>query len=493
MNQSPRSTTRFAGLQLWLIGAGMVPPATWFVARYPLRGHTDSLTDIGKLSHYGAFDFWMFVGGIALFCVVYLLGLRCALRVPARRALPPILVFGIVAVVLLGLMYPVNAIDLFIYAVRSRLLTHYGDNPNAIMPVAHPRDAWHGLASEWGNDRSPYGPLWNLIAAPFTAVAGDRIGVALFGYKLLAGVSVIVGALLCGAISETREAGTRAFGVLFYLWNPLVLWEGVGNGHNDVVMVVPVLAAVLAWQRGRLAWVIPLLVAAGSIKYVGLLLVPVALIALLAQSSDWPSRWRLAGRSAAGALAVALVALYPFYDLGALRESVKAQSEIMMTSPSAMALGIWGPTHGFDTVKPWARGVGAFLFVVVAVAQLAFTYRRPDRLPRAMFETLFAYLAFASFTFRGWYVIWLVALAAGLRDRWPSARTIAWSATTVFVYGLYIWGWEWWKVDFLTLQNAAVPLMFGPPLLLSLAELAWYGRRAFEGSPPPRRVSALPR
>jgi hypothetical protein len=460
----------------------MLAPAVAFALRYPLRGNHQGLTDIGKLAGYGVPEFAGYVGGLALMFLLYGLALRECRRLPAGRALPVVFVGGGALALAFAWMYPVNAIDLFLYAVRSRLWTAHGVNPQAALPVAYPDDPWMRFASaEWADDVSPYGPLWNVIAAPITGLAGDGLLPALAGFKLLALVSVLAGGWAIARTVATARPDAAADGALLYLWNPLVLWEGVGNGHNDVVMAVPLLLALLAWARRRDRLVIPLLVAAALIKYVTLLAIPLAAVALWRRAEDGAARARLAAWSGGLSLLAAAVALFPFYDPGAALASLAAQGDIFLTSPAAMAVGLLRDAYPSEEVRRWARAVGQALVLAVLVWWGIELWQRPRRLPRATYEALFAFLLVATWNFRAWYVIWPVALAAVLPWGWPAWRAIAWSAGGLAGYALFIWGWHWWDADFYAIQNVGVPLMTGPALALTLIELGRSLRRRSTG------------
>ena len=464
--------------RLWLYGLAMLGPAGYFARRYPLRGNADELVDIGKMARYEVGEFVGYVGGLAVLFALYLLALRESRRLPVGRALPAVFGCGATLAAVFAWMYPVNAIDLFIYAVRSRLWTEHGANPLAAFPRDYQRvDPLMRFASrEWSDEVSPYGPLWNVVAAPITALTDDRmtaddsVMLALVGFKLLAVASVLVGAWAIARTLAAWRPTDAATGALFYAWNPLVLWEGIGNGHNDTLLVVPLLLALLAWAKRRDGLVLPLLVVATLIKYVTVLLLPLAAIVLWRRADTWPARRRLVLQSAGLSALAAHVAFVPFYDLGAVRDSIAAQGDIFLTSPAAMAIGLLHEDYPVAEIKHWARvvGYGVLLATLAALALAAWT--RPDRLPRWCFEALFVFLLVATWNFRGWYLIWPVALAGLLPWGWPAARMVAWSAGGLAGYALFIWGWEWWGADFYTVQNAAVPLMTGSALLLTLAE-----------------------
>lgn len=459
-------------MRLWLYGVAMLLPAIGFAWRYPLRSQSNILTDIGKMARYEGEEFAGYVGGLALMFVLYLLAMREARRLPPRRALPAVFGSGVALAVAMAAMYPTNAIDIFIYSVRSRLFTEYDVNPLSTYPKDYPFDPFMQFASrEWADNLSPYGPLWTLLAAPVTAISGDRILWALVGFKVLAVISVLAGgAIIAWTVVATRP-GDAATATLFYLWNPLVLWEGIGNGHNDVVMTVPLLLALGCWVHRRDRWVIPWLIVATLIKYTPLLLLPLAVVALGRRAGGWPERWRLALWSGGLSLLAILIAFYPFYDLGAVRESIRAQGTIFLTSPAAVAIGLLRDSYDVDEIKQWARTIGQGILLLGLVVLIVRLWRKPDRLPRAMFEVIFLFLLVATWNFRAWYLVWPVALAALLPLGWPAWRMVAWSIGGLTSYGLFIWGWEWWKTDFYTIQNPGVLLMTGSAVLVTIVEI----------------------
>ena len=55
--------------------------------------------------------------------------------------------------------------------------------------------------------------------------------------------------------------------MLFFAWNPLVLFEVAGNGHNDAVVIMFVLAGVFFFVRARQVAFIPALVLGALTKF----------------------------------------------------------------------------------------------------------------------------------------------------------------------------------------------------------------------------------
>lgn len=459
--------------RLWCYGLGMLAPMAYFAWRYPLPGNSESMLDIGKMSQYQADEYLLFLASLVLLFTLYILALRESRTISPQHALRPIFTSATLLGAAMAWMYPVNATDIYIYAWRSRLFSHYGVNPIRVYFKAYPADPWMRFASdEWSGRVSPYGPLWNLLAAPITYLADNRIVVALWGFKLLAlGCFLLCGWIIVLALrGRSEEAVVR--GAIFFLWNPLVLWEAIGNGHNDVVMLVPILLAFLAWVTRRDSLVIPLLLVATLIKYLAAPLIPLAAVALIARAKNRQQLRRVVAESVVLSVLWIGIAFYPFYDFGALRTSVAEQSTLINFSPAALARNILHQFWPRVESRPWlalASGVS----VLAAVAwQMVRVWRQPWRLPRAAFEVVYV-LFFVSLFFRPWYLIMLVGVGALLHSPWPMYRTIVWAICGMLSYALFIWVAAWFQLKEPTVLVASVLLTFGLTLLLTVMEWMW--------------------
>lgn len=79
--------------------------------------------------------------------------------------------------------------------------------------------------------------------ADMIGVSADRLMRVCFGL-----VDLVTIALL---ISLLRQLGRSRIWVIFYAWNPLVVWEVVGGGHSEALMLPFVVLALLACVKGR--------------------------------------------------------------------------------------------------------------------------------------------------------------------------------------------------------------------------------------------------
>ncbi len=468
--------------RLWWYGLGMVVPMVYFAWRYPLAGNSNSMLDIGKMSQYQADEYLFFLASLVVLFTLYILALQESRNLSAQQALRPVFTCATLLGAAMTWMYPVNATDIYIYAWRSRLFTHYGVNPIRAYFKDYPADPWmHFASEEWSGRVSPYGPLWNLLGAPITYLADNRIAVALLGFKLLAfGCFLLCGWIIVLALQASSQRHS-VVGAIFFLWNPLVLWEAIGNGHNDIVMLVPILLAFLAWFSRRDSLVIPLLLVATLIKYLAAPLIPLAAIALMSRARSWPQLRKTLGESIILSLLWIGIAFYPFYDFGALRQSVAEQSTLINFSPAAVARNILHQSWPQLEPRPWIALASGLIALVSVVWQMGRVWRQPMRLPRAAFEVTYVLLLVSLF-FRPWYVIMLVGIAPLLRSEWPMYRTIVWAICGMLSYAFFIWIAAWFQLKEPTVLVASVLLTFGLTLLLTVMEWMWGRNEAIQSA-----------
>jgi hypothetical protein len=466
-----RETARI--LLLWVM-AGIVSVAAWtYERRYPLRGNSTMLTDLGKLSKFSHPAFWQFLlAGLAITAAMVLAALLA--RGQGRKALWPVLAGCAVAGAGFVFTYPASAIDVFIYAARSRLFTEYGENPL----IAHPNDflqtdPYMRFASqEWGSHGSPYGPLWNLVAAPATLIGGSSITTALFMFK---GIAVVFW-LGCGGliwrITERLRPGDGIAAAILFLWNPIVLWEGIANAHNDLVMMFFILAAAWAWVARRDEGIVPLLVVAILIKYAALVILPIAAIAALRRQPNRDRMLRLIGWWTVWSAGLTFVSLAPFFDIGAIRKSIDDQTSLLLTSPLSLIydeLRTAGhPASIYNTVLHGGQIAAAIVITIL----ILFTLWKPQHQFRFQHEAIFILILAGTPAVRPWYAIWMVALAGLLPIGWTTLRSIGYGLGAYLTYCFSIWVWNWadGSSHWIIMMRLIVWSMVGPAIFFAIVE-----------------------
>jgi hypothetical protein len=220
-------------------------------------------------------------------------------------------------VLVLAFVQPASlSTDVFAYIGYGRLGVVHGMNPHLhtqaeLLRLGDPT----GPYLRWPIP-SPYGPLWTLVsmAVVFVAPAGSIIG-AVVALKVCAGGAVLSLAAAARAIVRRTDPGRANAVFVAVACNPVLLIEGPGNGHNDLVMVALLLNgfAAISCRRANLAAVLVGLAAA--VKLLPLAVVPwlVALAVRAAPPSLRARTWAVL-LTLALSLAPIVVAYAPFWS-----------------------------------------------------------------------------------------------------------------------------------------------------------------------------------
>jgi hypothetical protein len=410
--------------------------------------------------------FTTFSAAFALFGLAYLL-------IPRRLDRTTLaLIFGFAALfsLLLIYMYPATAIDIFHYYAAARVLWVYHQNPMAVPVGAHPFII--GISFE---DRaSPYGPLWQLLTGPTTVLAGNHWTMGLLGLKLVAAAGFLGSGWIVYLIARHLSPERALTAAFLFCWNPFILFRVVGNGHNDIWMVLFILLSIYCAIRGHWIWILPALAASVLVKYTSLLIgPPLALYVIEVARSR--RDWRPVLETAVGGVAALLMAIavtLPFWNEAAFLRSAALAMEAITSTPLLLAAWLSGRVAAGSELAD-ATQITRVLFAVLYVLLLATIRPRPERLLAVSTLALFAYLAVATVWFRPWYCLWFIPLAALLPGRWYLAFGIASSYLVNFAELVehYRSNLAWLAPHFLGIIAAPVVVQFLVPALVALAAL----------------------
>lgn len=383
------------------------------------------------------------------------------------------------------MLYPVGALDVFNYMIEIKLAFHYDENPYIATFVNYRTDSYAGPAF-LVDVKLFYGPAWLI----FTAIPAVIAGFDDFIHTLIA--LKIFNALLIGATAAVigwhhRRSPLMWLAVGMFAANPLVLFEGIANGHNDVLITVFMVAAVVALQH-RSPFAGPLLALATLVKLYSGALLPIFIVVALRERWGWK---RISLTVALTAVTVVAVCA-PYWGDGELVDGLiagleesqemdhvsplslarqyaqheeahaRADTEFALSRPSFEIV----PQDVQDTISQ--RFTIAF---VIGMLALAFAVWKGRPAPLAAAETLL--LLFLCMTnLYGWYLIPIIALLALHPDRLSRvyvviASTLGLVYYPMFIFGHYNSGWTRFRIhQFLSLFLAA------PIVLYLLARLA---------------------
>jgi len=353
-------------------------------------------------------------------------------------------------------VYPAGALDVFNYMVDLKLAYHYDANPYVVTmpdyimadPITQSAFLLHVPLF--------YGPAWLLFSAVPTLIAGfDDVVELLMALKAFNLVLLGLTALLIARAQPT--ARRRWLGAFLFLANPLIIFEGIGNAHNDVMMAFFLIAAVYAMRQRRGGWLAaPALALSALVKPFTLAAGPLFLVEALKQR--WRPRQFALGLAVTAIAAIAVTA--PFWDGGDLwdgmREGTRLSQRMDHVSPYSLALQhekaelaqqtdnprllLYAsadvlPQARQDTIRRQFTIAFGGLAVLVILARLLnlVSFERATALTLILFALLMTNLY-------AWYVIPIIALLAMDLDPLGIAYAFAGTLLGLCYYPAYVWG-----------------------------------------------------
>ncbi len=306
--------------------------------------------------------------------------------------------------------------DVFSYIAYARMGVLHGINPYLHGPLAIAQDPiYRYVGQDWKHVATAYGPLYTLLSYPLAPLG---LKGALWGMK--------VAALLAsaGTLALTwRCACARAFNpvaaILAVGVNPLYLIYGLGGAHNDLIMLLLMMAAVSLTFAGRDAAAAATVVAGALVKVTVGVLLPFMILARR-------SRAQLLG--AAGALGLGALIAYAAFGTHGVDLVAALNRDAAFVSTDSFPTEI-AHLFGKPGVFPVDHDLLKAALVLIVLHLLWRTWRGYDWVAAAGW-TLLA-ISVTSTWLLAWYILWPLPLAVIARDR----RLLV---ATLFVQALFI-------------------------------------------------------
>ncbi len=483
-------TARRALPLLAILALGVASAALYefaLVRPYLLTRYVEQpLLDLGKIGGYDPAAGWRYALPLLALWIAY--GAVGALAPHVRRDATLLAVafggtLGLAALLLR--LYPITAADIFNYVLYG-LVPHRGANPLVTPPasvIGPPLIEY----SAWPDHVSPYGPVWQGLAWLVTALSGERLLAGLLGFKAVLLALHLLNTALIARLAAVSGAARPGVAALIYGWNPLLLYETVGNGHNDVAILMGLLLALCALSvPRRAALALPLATLAALAKYSGALWLPVLALGWLPAQLH-ARRWRAILASLVACVLLVALCYAPFWAGAQTLAGVRRQSDLYTTSLGGLVMTRLAtspappdPALLLDLVKRVALALVALALLICRPRDSSIT-----EVARGAYDVTLAYLLLGALWFQPWYLVPLVGLAPLVGPaRRLLAACYALGATGSYVVYFYLWPALDWTPDRFLIQAWATGVAHGP-VLLALALLT--ARALAQRRPRPNR------
>ncbi len=432
----------FLRSRLALVLAGIGCELLYFfylLRQFPLLRSYNDLIDMGmvtKTSHAG------FLWFLLVFSVLFaLFGFAWwqVRQLQDHATLWLILGFGAIFALTNIFVYPITAIDVFNYIAESIVMLDYHANPMIVSLAQYPHDSLVRLTVGWGIYPASYGPIGLLIDAIPTLFAGRNVLANLLLLKLLFSSVLLLEAFVAYKILLKIGPKFALAGALALAWNPFALFEYSANGHNDILMVLFILLAVLALVEERPVLALVLVTASALTKYASLPLIPLFFAYSVVHQPSHQQRLRYAGVAIATSLLLVLITFTPFWAGPRTFDSLFFVNRINLSSFNMFLNDISSKTISLDQAKQ----PGLVIFGLFYIYALFLCTRRIEDMLRGCFIAMFALLAFGVTNIEVWYAIWPFALAVVIPDTGEMliASLLIYGATLTELVHAYVWPW----------------------------------------------------
>jgi hypothetical protein len=181
------------------------------------------------------------VVAVALAAAVFLLLLRMAWR--RELSVRVVLVMAIAfhaGVLLLPLLI---SRDVYSYGMYGRIAGLYRENPYVVTPLDVRGDPLFSLIGpKWAGTPAVYGPGFTALSAGLTRWL-DGIPALITAYRVIAAGAGVASTCIVVWVVRRLRPERAAFAAALIGLNPVVLFQSVGSGHNDVLVMLAVAGA----------------------------------------------------------------------------------------------------------------------------------------------------------------------------------------------------------------------------------------------------------
>jgi hypothetical protein len=403
---SPRGRLGLAGLLLTGLLISLSAAHTELLLPTSLRPVPSWLA--GAFGHVGL-DIGLpgLIVALTLMFLSYALALGASKQLSRRAVL--ISIAALNALVLIA--PPLLSSDLFSYIAYGRLGATYGINPYLHGPNLISYDPlYQWIGAQWTHTPTVYGPLFTALSYP---LAGLGIAANVFAYKGIAALSVLAIVVLVWRSARLRNMDPIKAVALVGL-NPVIVVYGVGGGHNDMLMLAILVAAIYVLLRQRDGTGGAMIIAATAVKLTAGMLLPFAIAAGAGRRVASSDSARLITGAIVAAIAFGVLGLVmfgsgPLHLLGTL-QGIQGGGGIH--SIPGFILGALG-------LSRFNAALGTVLHIAYAIS-LVYLIRRVwrgelDWITAAGWAVVG--LLISAGLLMPWYIAWLIPLAALSSDR----------------------------------------------------------------------------
>jgi hypothetical protein len=356
--------------------------------------------------------FRVFLIALLVFSFAYAGLLALARTISKRWAI--ILITALHAIIFAGPI--LLSTDVFSYIAYARMGVEHGLNPYLHGPIAIAHDpVFKYVGQDWEHVATAYGPLYTLLSYPLAPLG---VSGAVWGMKVMALLASAGTLALTWRCARLRDLNP-VVAILVVGANPLYVIYGLGGAHNDLIMLLAMMAAVSFTFAGRDGSAAATVVAGALVKATVAALLPFMILARR-------SRAQILG--ALAALGLGALIGYAAFGADGINVVAALNRDAAFVSTDSFPTEI-AHLVGKPGVFPVDHDLLKAALVLIMIHLLWRTWRGYDWVAASGWALLA--ISVTSTWLLAWYILWPLPLAVISRDRRLLVATLA-------VQGLFV-------------------------------------------------------
>lgn len=303
--------------------------------------------------------------------------------------------------------------DVYSYSFYGRIAATYHANPYVATPADFPQDALADFVGpRWVDTPAVYGPVWTQASGLVVRLFGSIEG-SIVAFRTIAIAASLATLWVISSLVRRERPDLEAFALAMWGLNPVVLFQSVASGHNDVLVALSIasaLALVFARRELLATGVLALGTLVKATAAVPLLLFVVAVVVARPRGA----RGRALAAHVAVAGGIGLVAAAPFLNTSdPTLGMAELSSHEGWLAPSRFFRRLFDALSG-DTLGFVPRVVLPVVLVGVLILIARELVRRAPALPRLQGSAWgwgLLCLTLLGPVLLPWYVTWTLPLA----------------------------------------------------------------------------------
>lgn len=308
---------------------------------------------------------------------------------------------------------PIGSADVYNYVFRTKVLTHYHENPYLVPAGNFPDDnlAMHAQQGGGGNPLI-YGPFWLLISILPTILSGGTVFWGSLSFKAVA-ILFNAGTLyLIFKILEKIKPEKKYLGAFLYALNPFLLFEIANNGHNDIAMVFFVILSIYLFIQEKYYLGLSFLTLSVLVKFISLILVPIYALMIMNKKIGFFKK-----------SSAVLISILIFFTI-VYSSYMLAGGNIKIISGVSKQASLYAVTYmsplpflielTTNISQKSIKQLGALFFIIIyfflTLKIFALKKNSPINLIKYSFFAFFLYILVGNTSLLPWYFLWLMPL-----------------------------------------------------------------------------------